>query len=334
MPKRWTADSVLMFARTYQGAAILMAAAELDLFNILADKPLSAADISEKLGSDVRATTILLDSLAALEVISKRTNHYSAGPAIRRLLTDKGQGSVLAMVQHHANCLRRWAQLAKTVRTGRPAERVPSIRGEAGDQASFITAMDNISAPLAPVLVSQIGPLEFKHLLDVGGASGTWTIAFLQANPSAAATVFDLPSVIPMAKERIANAGLADRVHFAPGDFLSDPLPHGADLAWISAIVHQNSREQNRRLFTAVREALVPGGQILIRDVVMDESRTGPVSGAIFAINMLVATEGGGTFTFEEIRADLEAAGLVDASLARRDPEMSSIVRARKPADA
>lgn len=311
-----------------------MAAAELDLFSVFTDKPLSAADIASQVGADLRGTTILLDALAALEVISKRVDHYSAGPAIRRLLTERGPGSVLAMVQHQANCLRRWAQLAKVVKTGKPAERVPSIRGEAGDQASFITAMDNISGPLAPVLVSQLGPLEFKHLLDVGGASGTWTIAFLQTNSDATATIFDLPDVIPMARERIANAGLTDRVQFAAGDFLVDALPKGADLAWISAIVHQNSREQNRHLFAAVREALVPGGQILIRDVVMDESRTSPVTGAIFAINMLVATEGGGTFTFDEFSKDLEAAGLINATLVRRDPEMSSVVRARKPAEA
>jgi precorrin-6B methylase 2 len=330
MPKRWTADSVLAFTRSYQGGCILMAAAEVDLFSIFTDKPLTAAEIAGKLGCDLRGVTMLLDALAALEILSKRSTHYSAGPTIRRLLTAQGQGSVLAMMQHQANCIRRWTQLAKVIKTGKLAERVPSIRGEAGDQASFITAMDNISGPLAPVLVSQIGPLEFEHLLDVGGASGTWTIAFLQSNPDAVATIFDLPAVIPMAEERIARAGMADRVQFAGGDFLADPLPKGADLAWISAIVHQNSREQNRRLFTAVAEALAPGGRILIRDVVMEDSRTAPVMGALFAINMLVGTEGGATFTFEELREDLEAAGLTGASMLRRDAEMSSIVQARK----
>ena len=332
MPKRWTADSVLAFTRSYQGACILMAAAEVDLFSVVTDKPLSAAEIAGKLGCDLRGVTILLDALAALEILSKRSTHYSAGPAIRRLLTAQGQGSVLAMVQHQANCLRRWMQLAKVVKTGKPAERVPSIRGEAGDQASFITAMDNLAGPLAPVLVSQIGPLEFKHLLDIGGASGSYTIAFLQAYPDATATVFDLPHVIPMAEERIGRAGLSDRVQFAAGDFLADPLPKGADLAWISAIVHQNSREQNRRLFKAAAEALTPGGQVLIRDVVMEDSRTAPAMGALFAINMLVGTEGGGTFTFEELREDLEAAGLTGVAMVRRDSEMNSVICARKGA--
>ena len=88
-----------------------------------------------------------------------------------------------------------------------------------------------------------------------------------------------------------------------------DALPPGADLAWVSAIVHQNTRAQNRALFTAVFEALTPGGRIAIRDILMEEDRTRPVAGALFAVNMLVATQGGGTFTLAELREDLVAAG-------------------------
>ena len=92
-------------------------------------------------------------------------------------------------------------------------------------------------------------------------------------------------------------------------------LPAGADLAWVSAIVHQNSRAQNRALFAKVFAALAPGGRIAIRDILMEEDRTRPVAGALFAVNMLVATEGGGTFTFAELREDLEAAGFARGCL-------------------
>jgi hypothetical protein len=115
------------------------------------------------------------------------------------------------------------------------------------------------------------------------------------------------------------------------GDFYTDPLPGGVDLAWVSAIVHQNSRQQNRRLFASVFSSLRPGGQILIRDILMDASRTSPVAGALFAVNMLVATDQGGTFTFEELRDDLTQAGFTDVLVRRRDPGMNSVVAARKP---
>jgi SAM-dependent methyltransferase len=238
------------------------------------------------------------------------------------------------MAQHQANCLRNWAQLAKVVKTGQPAERTPSVRGEAGDQQAFIGAMDNLSAPTAGQVIQAVQPLHFHHLLDIGGASGSWTIAFLRACSPAQATIFDLPPVIAMAQRRIAAAGLSGRVKFVAGDFMEDALPPGADLAWVSAIVHQNSRAQNRLLFAKAFQALVPGGRIAIRDIVMEETRVQPVAGALFAVNMLVATEGGGTFTFDELRADLEAAGFTRASVLRRDEAMNSIVVAKKPAKA
>jgi Ser-tRNA(Ala) deacylase AlaX/predicted O-methyltransferase YrrM len=236
------------------------------------------------------------------------------------------------MAQHQANCLRRWAQLAQVIQSGHLAERSPSVRVEQGDLEAFIGAMDNVSAPAADDLIRAVQPLQFRYLLDVGGASGTWTAAFLRACSTGAATLFDLPEVIPMARRRLADAGKAERVRLVAGDSMKDPLPAGADLAWVSAIVHQNSRAQNRELFAKVFASLAPGGRIAIRDLVMEPTRTRPVAGALFAVNMLVATEGGRTFTFDELREDLEAAGFIQPAVLRRDEGMNSVVVAAKPA--
>jgi len=332
MPRRWTAEQVLAVVGGYRESCVLAAAAELEVFDALKDQPLSASEMAARRQADARGVTVLLDALVALGLLEKHGDRYSLPEGLVPYLTCAGSDTVLAMAQHQANCLRRWARLAEVVKTGKPAERRPSIRGEAADLASFIGAMDNISVPVAARLVADIGPPSFGHLLDVGGASGTWTIAFLRAVPDAMATIFDLPSVIPMAERRIAAAELSSRVKFVAGDFESDPLPAGADLAWVSAIIHQNSREQNRRLFAGVFKALAGGGRVLIRDLVMEESRTAPIAGALFAVNMLVGTERGGTFTFEEIREDLGAAGFTDAAILRRTDAMDSVVGARKPA--
>jgi precorrin-6B methylase 2 len=329
--KSWSPEDVLAVVRGYQEAAVLAAAAELDVFGALASAPLTAAELARAVGCDLRALIILLDALVSVQLLEKVADRYSVPAGLEAMLKADGTQTVLAMVQHQANCLRRWAQLAKVVKTGLPAERTPSVRGEAGDQQSFIDAMDNISAPSARQVIQAVQPLRFNHLLDIGGASGTWTIAFLRACPSAQATIFDLPQVIGMAQRRLAAAGLSDRVQFAAGDFMQDELPAGADLAWVSAIVHQSSRAQNRLLFAKTFQALAPGGRIAIRDMVMEESRTEPVAGALFAVNMLVATEGGGTFTFGELRADLESAGFTEASVLRRDEGMNAVVVARKP---
>ena len=234
-------------------------------------------------------------------------------------------------VRHLGNCLRRWAQLGRVVKTGAPAEHTASIRGQAADCEAFIGAMNNFTEPVAPAVVEQLKPLRFQRLLDVGGASGTWTIAFLRAVPEATAVLFDLPDVIPLARDRLTRAALADRVTLVAGDYNTDVLPGGADFAWLSAIAHQNSPQENRALYAKIHAALTPGGVLVIRDVVMDADRTAPAGGALFAVNMLVATEGGNSYTFGEFRADLEAAGFARIELVCRDEYMNSLVKASKP---
>ncbi len=331
MAKTWTADELLEKVRGFQAACIISAAAELDVFTAFEGRPATAEALAGEVGADPRATTVLLDALVALALLTKEGDTYAVPPDVADLLTDDAPAGILPAVRHQANCLRRWGQLARIVKTGRPAEREPSIRGETGDCESFIGAMNNFTASIAPQVVRRLMPLRFQRLLDAGGASGTWTIAFLLAVPEATAVLFDLPEVIPLARERLARTDLSDRVTLVPGDYNTDELPGGADFAWLSAIAHQNSRGQNRALYAKIHSALVPGGILVIRDVVMDASRTQPPAGALFAVNMLAGTEGGGTFTLGEFEEDLKSAGFTGIELIYRDDHMNSLIRATKP---
>ncbi len=330
MAKQWSAEEVLQVAWSFQRASVLTAAADLNVFSVLDGKPMTAEALAGKLGADLRAMTILLDALAALEFVTKQGDDYSISEDMAKLLSDKSERNILPMVRHLANCLSRWSQLAKVTQSGKPAERPASIRGEAADQSDFIGAMHNFSAPVAAEVVGRLKPLKCNHVLDIGGASGTWTMAFLDAVPEARATLFDLPDVIAMAKQRLSDAGLSDKVTLVPGDFYADDLPSGVDLAWLGAICHQNSRRQNRELFVKIYKALADDGVVVIRDVVMDSTHISPPGGALFAVNMLVATDGGSTYTFDEYREDLREAGFDDVTLVYRDEFMDSLIRARK----
>ena len=155
-------------------------------------------------------------------------------------------------------------------------------------------------------------------------------MAFLRRNPRARGILFDRPQTIVMARQRLKANGFLNRVKLAAGNFLKDSLPQGADLAWASAIIHERPRSENRLLFRKIFTSLAPGGRLLVRDVVMDDSRTQPVAGALFAVNMLVRTPQGGTFTFRELREDLRATGFSGVRLIHRDPGMHSIVEAKK----
>ena len=328
MAKNWTAQDILEIARSFQPACVITAGATLDVFTLLHDQSMTAEELSHKLGTDLRATTILLDALAALELLTKRDDHYTIPAGVVGLLTEGSPESILPMVRHQSNCLRRWAMLSQVVQKGGAAEAGPSVRGAGADQEDFIGAMQNVSEPVADEVVARLQPLQFHHVLDVGAGPGTWTIALLRAMPGAKATLFDLPPVIPMAERRIIEAGLGDRVAFVGGDFYMDDLPSGADFVWLGAICHQNSRQQNRALFARVHQALDVGGAVVIRDIVMEASRTRPVAGALFAVNMLVATEAGGTYTFDEYREDLRQAGFDKVVLVHQDETMNCLIRA------
>jgi predicted O-methyltransferase YrrM len=196
---------------------------------------------------------------------------------------------------------------------------------------AFIGAMHSIGAPLAKRFVAAVNAVDARALLDVGGGSGTYTIAFLSAVPAMKATLFDLPEVIEIARERLHREGLIDRTTLVAGNYYEEELPGGHDLILISAIIHANSPDENRELYKKAFRALKPGGRVLVRDHVMDPDRIHPRDGAVFAINMLVGTSGGGTYTFEEIEMGLSRAGFVRIKLLKPGEHMDAVVEAFKP---
>ena len=317
---------------SFRAPLVIGAAAELDLFTPLCRQAMTASQLSLALKTDQRATTMLLDAVAALGLLIKNDGRYQVPAELWPLLAVDSRECILPMVWHSMTIARNWAQLARVTQIGRPAERTASIRGAEADRAAFVAAMHTISGPVADDLVARLRPAPFKLLLDVGGASGTWTMAFLRAVPGSRAVLFDLPDAVEQARERLRGTEFASRVTLVTGDFYTDELPAGADYVWLSAIIHQHSRAHNRELFAKSYRALVPGGRIGIRDIVMASSRTEPLMGALFAINMLVNTDTGGTFTMEEISEDLQSAGFVGARLSVPADDMSAVVEADRPA--
>jgi cyclopropane fatty-acyl-phospholipid synthase-like methyltransferase len=148
-----------------------------------------------------------------------------------------------------------------------------------------------------------------RRMLDVGGGSGAYSIAFAQARPDLTGELLDLQSVVPIAQRHIAEAGLSARLAVRAGDLRTDPLGRDVDLVLISAICHMLSPDENRDLFRRARAALAPGGRVVVQEFVIDEGRTSPSHAALFAVNMLVGTEAGSTYTEAEYTAWLREAG-------------------------
>ncbi len=325
-------EAILKLSRQFMESRIFLSAAELNIFTFLDGTPSTAEDLTSQLHADLRGVTILLNALTAMGLLMKQKNNtYKLTADAALILSDKSPRSVLPMIHHAAHLWESWSDLTSIVKApGSAATAAPSAR-DADELRAFIGAMHVVGMPMAQQIVAAIRPGKARNLIDVGGASGTYTIAFLQAVPKMKATLFDRPAVIEIARERVIDAGMFDRVRLVAGDFYKDKLPGGHDLALLSAIIHQNSPRQNIELFRKVLRALVSGGRIIIRDHVMEPSRTKPKEGAIFAINMLVNTKGGSTYTFEEIKDWLKEAGFTNVRLLKAGEHMDALVEAFKP---
>lgn len=302
-------ESINKLRQEFMRARIVLTAAEIDLFSLLAERPLTVNEVVAETNGDKRAMTILLDALCALGYLVKQNSSYQTEPSAIPLLTRNSAQTMLPMVQHMATLWQTWSRLTDIV-LGK------TVAGRNGPGAlhkdhiqAFIGAMHVVASKMAPAVVAAVNPAGSRKMIDIGGGSGSYTLAFLQASPEIRSTLFDLPEVIEIAKERIEAAGMTDRVTFEPGDFYNDSLPTGHDLAFLSAIIHQNSPEQNRALYSKIYHSLKPGGRIVVRDHVMSPDRTWPLDGALFAVNMLVGTSGGSTYTFDEIADGLSSAG-------------------------
>ncbi len=322
----------IMGEANFWTSRVMLTAAELDVFTHLDEGALTASQVAGRIGCDIRATERLLNALAALDLLEKQGDLFSLS-ARGSLLSSRHPETMLPMLLHFNGLWHGWGQLTTVIREGKPVGRAGTETDGAARRA-FIGAMDAASRELSFKIADSFSGTRFRRLLDIGGASGTYTRAFLRKNAHMTGVLFDLPSVIPIAREKMEAEGLMERVALVAGDYNKDALPGGCDLALLFAVIHQNSPEQNLDLFRKIYRVLEPGGVLLIRDFIMDSSRTTPTSGALFAINMLVNTPTGDTYTFDELSTSLRDAEFVNIELLRGGGGQDDLVKAEKGAAA
>jgi hypothetical protein len=203
-------SSLLRLPVHFMESRVLLSAAELNLFTLLAGQSWTSKQLSAKLNADPRGMTILLDALAAMGLISKREDIYHTIPDVGQYLVDHTPRSVLPMILHAAHLWEIWSDLTGIVRKAVPSKRY--LTWDSDKMRAFVEAMHVLGAPLAEKIAVAVQPRKAAKLIDVGGASGTYTIAFLKAAPGMMATLFDRPEVISIARERISAEGMLDRV--------------------------------------------------------------------------------------------------------------------------
>jgi (2Fe-2S) ferredoxin/ubiquinone/menaquinone biosynthesis C-methylase UbiE len=299
-------DELAQSIRGFQESRVILTALELDLFSAIGSGA-TAAQAAAAAGTEARATEMLLHALASLELVRKEGAVFHNSPVAARFLAASSPDSARMAMLHTAGLWHRWSGLTECVRKGTAA---PEERG-ADDTEAFIAAMHNNARQRAAQL-AQAAATGANRMLDVGGGSGAYAIAFAQANPQLRAEVFDQPAVLAIAERHIREAGLEERVTTRVGDLRTDEFGGGYDLVLISAICHMLGVDENRDLLARVYRALAPGGRVAIQDFLLRADKTGPRACALFSLNMLVNTRGGASYSEDEYTAWLKEAGFGD----------------------
>jgi len=302
-------DEIIEMSRAFQKSRILLTAYEMDIFTVLGEEEKSSKEISDAVCADHRGMDRLLNALCALNVLKKSGDKYKNSPATAQYLV-KGKSGYQAGLMHTVHLWNSWGTLTDAVRNGGLVQQRP-VEGRDDEWfVAFIAAMHGRAAKEAPELISRLDLSGVSRVLDVGGGSGAFSMAFVRASESIQATVFDLPNVVSLSQGYIEKEGLGRRIDTVAGDYNKDELPQGYDLVFLSAIIHSNSPEQNQALFHKINGALNPGGKIVVSDFIMNDDRTSPPFGAIFALNMIVNTPGGDTYAESEVKSWMKAAGI------------------------
>ncbi len=325
----------MQFAWGYIPPLALEAGIRHRVFDVLDEGPKTVEEVHVATGASVRGLSAVMNALVGLNFLAKDArNAYSLTAESAAFLVSTKPGFQGGIIKHTSEqLLPKYLKLNEIVATGKPAVAVnqEAAGGEFFEQ--FVVDIFPMSYPSAQVLART---LDFDaagrpvSVLDLAAGSGVWGIALAQSSEQVKVTAVDWPEVLPVTRKTVERFGLSGRFSFVEGDLLAAQFGTGHNVATLGHILHSEGEERSRKLLAKVFASLASGGTIAIAEFLVDEDRRGPVSGLFFAVNMLVNTDNGGTYSFAEISAWLADAGFVNARMVAA-PGPSPLILATKP---
>lgn len=327
----WTVPDLLQMSSSYWNTCALHAGVKLDVFTALDGTALTADTAAQVLGTDTRATAMLLDALAALNLLEKHSDSYRATPFAAASLSKSSPGYMGHILMHHHHLMAGWGRLHEAVQSGGPIRERVSHGNDESVRESFLMGMFNLASLLAPKVAASIDLSGCRRLLDLGGGPGTYAIHFCLANPGMTAVIYDLPTTRSFAGNTVARFDLTERISFVAGDYHADPVPGGFDAAWLSHVLHADGPGACAALLRTAVSALNPGGTLLVQEFILNDAKDGPVFPALFSLNMLLGTDAGQSYSECELAAMMTAAGLADVHRLNLDlPNGAGVMSGRR----
>lgn len=316
----------------------LAAAVDLDLFSRLSGQGTTVQELSQQLSLHPRPAEMLLSACAALGLLEKREGRYSNSPLSEEFLV-RGKpryfGGFINMQDKRlylaANRLVEALRTNRAQTWGDHAGLFEAISANPEEQRTFTEAMHCISTQSGRAVAEAFDFAPYRQLLDVGGGSGAYCIEAVRRHPHLRAVVFDIPPALQVAQEKIARAGLSDRIATCVGDFFTEELPAGSDVLLLSMIMHDWTPEKNTLILRKCFDVLPPGGALIISELMMDDDKVGPVPAAMMSMIMLIETEGR-NYTWAEYTKWLAETGFQEIQrIPLESPGANGILVGRKP---
>jgi ubiquinone/menaquinone biosynthesis C-methylase UbiE len=333
---------IMDLATGYWGPAAMLSAVELKLFDAFAEAARTAAEAAEILGCDARALEILMEALCALGLLDRNasTDHAETTAtfsctreAATYLVTSSPAylgGAILWSVAQYS----AWGSLASTVRSGNPAVN-PALHlgSSAADTRTFVIGMNNRAKGVARGVVNFLDVQGCSHLLDVGGGPGAYSVLLVERNPGLKATVLDLPGILEVSQELISRTPVADQIMLRPGNATRDVYGWDEfDAVLFSGVLHQMKPETIQKMLLNAKQALQPGGRVIICDVMLEPDRTSPTFSTLFSLQMLLTSSEGAVFSHSDCEQWLKDAGFESVSTrALPAPLPYTVITARVP---
>jgi 2-polyprenyl-3-methyl-5-hydroxy-6-metoxy-1,4-benzoquinol methylase len=324
----------MQFAWGYAPPLILEAALNWRVFDLLAQGAQTVGELAAESGASVRGLSAILNALVGLEFLARKGTRYALTAESAAFLVSTKPAYHGGFFQHISRQLMpNWLQLTEAVRTGQPVV-AANQKGEGQEFfAEFVEGLFPLSYKAAQVLGEHLGIPKAASpvsVLDIGAGSGVWGIALARQSPQVRIQAVDWPAVLEVTRKVARRHGVGDRLRTVAGDLLEADLGAGHQVATIGHILHSEGRERSRQLLRKTFTALAPGGTIVISEFLPNDERTGPPMPLIFAVNMLLHTAAGDTFTFAEIAGWLREVGFVNPRLLEA-PAPSPLVLATRP---
>src|SRR5690242_1188229 len=330
-----TPERIMQFAWGYAAPLIIEAAVRNQVFDQLDAGPKTLEETAAATGASVRGLRAIMNALVGLELLTKDAGgRYSLAPDAAAFLVSRKPSYFGGFIRHTSTQLiPKWLDLAEIVRTGKSKTNVNQENNGAQFFHEFVSDLFPFSYPVTQVLATELGldrAQQPVRVLDLAAGSGVWGIGLAQRSRHVQVTAVDWPGVLDVTRSTVARFQLTDRFTFIAGDLGTVDFGKGHNVATLGHILHSEGEASGRALIKKTFESLAPSGTIAVQEFLVNDTRTGPPNGLIFAVNMLVASDVGDTWSFNEIAGWLREAGFLNARTVDA-PGPSPLILANRP---